>query len=177
MLRDLPPFAHPLVRHAEKCRNHLRVGVRSKNAGVSGLRVGPSKHRFWQVLAESALALFKSPSGGGLTCDLAGLLQNGKWAHNQKWPEKWPAKWPAAIFRGGSEMAEKWPGKWLDSQKSAKFFHFSAIFRPFRNPPRKMAAGHLAGPFSGHFWLWAHFPFCSRPAKSQGLTKMGSVTF
>ena len=29
-------------------------------------------------------------------CDLAGLLQNGKWAQNQKWP----AKWPAPIFRG-----------------------------------------------------------------------------
>ena len=94
-------------------------------------------------------------------CNLAGLLQNGNPTENQVWPRNGQRNGRRPFFQGGPNMARKWPGKWPDRQPNFSFpdilpSHFMAILEPLR----KMAASH----FAGHFWFWARFPFCSRPA-------------
>ena len=53
--------------------------------------------------------------------DSAGLLQNGKPAHNQKWPKNGWRNGRQPFLGGGPKMAEKWPGKWPDMHKITKF--------------------------------------------------------
>ena len=70
-------------------------------------------------------------------------------------------------FRGCSKMAEQIGRTNGWTAKIWPLFGCPAILEH----PRKLAAGH----FSGHFWFWARFPFCSRPAISQCQNQLGNV--
>ena len=73
---------------------------------------------------------------------------------------EWSARHFSGVFQNGRKMAGQIAGQLKFGDFPGHLpGHFSAILEH----PRIMAAGH----FAGHFWFWACFPFCSRPAKSQ----------
>ena len=76
-------------------------------------------------------------------CHLAGLLQNGKRAQNQKCP----AKWPAAIFRRRLKMAAAENPQILAGQLFVRpfFGHFGTP------PPPKNGRRPFRRPFLSHF--------------------------
>ena len=92
-----------------------------------------------------------------------------------KMAEKRPVKWPAAIFQGRWRKIGQTNGR--TGRKSPNFSRPAFCLAMFRPTPPKNDRRPFRRPFLGHSWLWARFPHCSRPARSQPENRCGRYCF
>ena len=106
------------------------------------------------------------------SCNLAGQLQNGKPAQNQKWPRNGRRNGRRPFFG----RVPKWPKNGRVCRKSQNLSCPTicpAIFRPFWTPPEKRPPA-ISPAISRPLLVLGGFPFCSWPAKSQNTSVVES---